>query len=110
MRAVALCAEGPAFSVGLDLKQMTGLLIETEGSQAEHRQRFLTELTELQEAINSVADCPVPGTGTSPLGNQKNRIAPTFMLEVSSVPEVASSSLFCLLYSASNVKAGVRLW
>ena len=60
VRAVALCAEGPAYSVGLDLKQMTGLLVEPGESQSELRQRFLAEIAELQAAINSVADCPVP--------------------------------------------------
>ena len=60
VRAVALCAEGPAFTVGLDLKQMTGLLKEPGESQISQRQRFLAELAELQGAINSVADCPVP--------------------------------------------------
>lgn len=60
VRAVALCAEGPAYSVGLDLKQMTGLLMGQGEGQSELRQRLLSEVSELQEAITSVADCPVP--------------------------------------------------
>ena len=60
VRAVALCAEGPSYCVGLDLIQMTGLLRDADGGEAERRQRFFGELIDLQAAISSVADCPLP--------------------------------------------------
>jgi len=57
--AVALCAEGPAFTVGLDLKAMMGTLTPSE-SQIETRQRLLGEIRRLQASISSVAACPLP--------------------------------------------------
>jgi enoyl-CoA hydratase len=57
--AVALCGEGPAFTVGLDLKAMIGALTPSE-SQIETRQRLLGEIRRLQASINSVAACPLP--------------------------------------------------
>lgn len=57
--AVALCAEGPAFSVGLDLKSMMGT-ITPSGGQIETRTRLLSEIRRLQASISSVAECPLP--------------------------------------------------
>lgn len=57
--AVALCAEGPAFSVGLDLKAMMST-ITPSGGQIETRTRLLAEIKRLQASISSVADCPLP--------------------------------------------------
>ena len=48
--AVALCAEGPAFTVGLDLKAMMGTLTPSD-SQIETRQRLLGEIRRLQGSI-----------------------------------------------------------
>ncbi|MBU2548040.1 MAG: crotonase/enoyl-CoA hydratase family protein [Proteobacteria bacterium] len=60
VRAVALCAEGPDFSVGLDLKEMAGLLSGSPDGEVARRTKFLRELTELQDSITSVEACPVP--------------------------------------------------
>lgn len=57
--AVALCAEGPAFSVGLDLKAMLGT-IAPSGGQIETRTRLLAEIRRLQASVSSVANCPLP--------------------------------------------------
>ncbi len=57
--AVALCAEGPAYSVGLDLKTMMAT-ISPQGGQIEMRKRLLKEIHRLQASISSVADCPIP--------------------------------------------------
>jgi enoyl-CoA hydratase len=57
--AVALCAEGPAFSVGLDLKSMADLIGGGE-MDAASRMRFFEDIKRLQGSISSVADCPVP--------------------------------------------------
>ncbi len=57
--AVALCAEGPAFTVGLDLKAMMGT-ITPSGGQIETRTRLLGEIRRLQASISSVAECPLP--------------------------------------------------
>jgi enoyl-CoA hydratase len=54
-----LCAEGPAFCVGLDLKTMMGSLAPSP-SQIETRTRLRKEIHRLQGAINSVADCALP--------------------------------------------------
>jgi enoyl-CoA hydratase len=59
LAAVVLCAEGPAFSVGLDLKLMMGTLAPSP-SQIETRTRLLKEIYRLQGAISSVADCALP--------------------------------------------------
>jgi enoyl-CoA hydratase len=56
---VALCAEGPAFTVGLDLKAMMGTITPSD-SQIETRQRLLREIRRLQASISSVAACPLP--------------------------------------------------
>jgi enoyl-CoA hydratase len=57
--AVALCAEGPAYTVGLDLKAMMGT-ITPSGSQIDTRKRLLSEIKRLQASISSVADCSLP--------------------------------------------------
>jgi enoyl-CoA hydratase len=57
--AVALCAEGPAFTVGLDVKAMMDTITPSD-SQIETRQRLLAEIRRLQASISSVAACPVP--------------------------------------------------
>jgi enoyl-CoA hydratase len=57
--AVALCAEGPAFTVGLDIKAMMGTLTPSD-SQTETRRRLLADIRRLQDSITSVAKCPLP--------------------------------------------------
>jgi enoyl-CoA hydratase len=57
--AVALCAEGPAFTVGLDLTAMMGTITPSD-SQIETRRRLLGEIRRLQASISSVAACPLP--------------------------------------------------
>ncbi|MFQ5570447.1 MAG: crotonase/enoyl-CoA hydratase family protein [Rhodothermales bacterium] len=61
-RVVLMAAKGPAFTVGLDLKAMGGLLLQQppNGSDAGHRQRLFREIKRLQAAISAVADCPKP--------------------------------------------------
>lgn len=59
LAAVLLCADGPAFSVGLDLVSMATMLTPGAGPIAA-RQRLLPEIERLQRAINAVADCPLP--------------------------------------------------
>jgi enoyl-CoA hydratase len=59
LAAVVLCAEGPAFSVGLDLKNMLGTLAPSP-SQIETRTRLLKEIHRLQAVIKSVAECELP--------------------------------------------------
>jgi enoyl-CoA hydratase len=59
VRAVILAAEGSAFTVGLDLKDMQQLLTPS-GGQAAMRQKLLADVDRLQRSISSVADCPVP--------------------------------------------------
>jgi enoyl-CoA hydratase len=72
VRVVVVAAEGPHFSVGLDLKAMGGLLTGggSEGgaggggggapSMAARARSGRTEVLRLQEAITSVARCPKP--------------------------------------------------
>lgn len=60
VRAVALCAEGPAYTVGLDLKMAADVLLSPGAGEVDRRQQFMAEVIELQAAINSVADCPLP--------------------------------------------------
>ncbi len=60
VRAVALCAEGPAFSVGLDLKAMSDTIGGLNEGDAGGRLHFLKDITRLQGSITSVADCSVP--------------------------------------------------
>jgi enoyl-CoA hydratase len=57
--AISLCAEGPAFTVGLDIKAMMGTLAPSD-SQIETRQRLLGEIRRLQGSISSLAACPLP--------------------------------------------------
>ncbi len=59
VRAVVLAAEGPAFTVGLDLFDMGGTLAPS-GGQIETRRKILADVDRLQRSISSVADCPVP--------------------------------------------------
>ncbi len=59
VRAVVLLAEGPAYTVGLDLKAMSGMLVQT-GGQVPFRQRLLADIRRLQAAISAVADFPLP--------------------------------------------------
>jgi len=59
LAAVALCAEGPAYSVGLDLKAMMGTLSHP-GSEAQKREALMAEIRRLQDSITSVARCPLP--------------------------------------------------
>jgi enoyl-CoA hydratase len=70
VRAVIVAAEGPHFSVGLDLKAMGGLLTGNSGgggdgggggaSMAARARSGRTEVLRLQDAITSVAQCPKP--------------------------------------------------
>jgi enoyl-CoA hydratase len=59
VRAIVLAAEGPAFTVGLDLVAMQSTLAPT-GGPIEQRQHILREVARLQGAMNAVYDCPVP--------------------------------------------------
>ncbi len=59
LAAVVLCAEGPTYSVGLDLKTMMGTISPT-GGQIEMRKRLVKDIERLQKSISSVADCPLP--------------------------------------------------
>lgn len=59
VRAVVLAAEGPAFTVGLDLFDMGGTLAP-DGGQIETRTRLIGEIDRLQRSIGSVAECRVP--------------------------------------------------
>ncbi|MET0594382.1 MAG: crotonase/enoyl-CoA hydratase family protein [Polyangiaceae bacterium] len=59
LAAVALMGEGPAFTVGLDIKAMMGVLTPSE-SQIETRRRLLSEIRRMQDSISSVAVCPIP--------------------------------------------------
>jgi enoyl-CoA hydratase len=62
VRAVVIAARGPAFTVGLDLKAMGGLLMQADegGSEVLARREFYREIKRLQAAISSVAECPKP--------------------------------------------------
>jgi enoyl-CoA hydratase len=57
--AVVLAGEGPAFTVGLDIKAMMGVLTPSE-SQIETKLRLSREIARLQSSITSVAACPIP--------------------------------------------------
>lgn len=59
VRAVVIAAEGPAFTVGLDLIEMQSTLAPS-GGQVAMRQHIHREVVRLQGAINSVADCRRP--------------------------------------------------
>jgi enoyl-CoA hydratase len=65
VRAVVVAAEGPHFSVGLDLKAMGGLLTGGGGaaggsSPAARARSGRAEVLRLQDAITAVARCPKP--------------------------------------------------
>jgi enoyl-CoA hydratase len=61
VRAIVIAANGPHFTVGLDLKSMGGSMRRAEGeSAATQRLRSYREVKRLQASISSVADCPVP--------------------------------------------------
>ncbi len=60
VRAVALCAEGPAFCVGLDLKAMSDTIGDAGDGGAGRRMQFFKDIERLQGSISSLADCPVP--------------------------------------------------
>lgn len=62
VRAVVIAAKGTAFTVGLDLKSMGGMLVQaaSDGSDVARRAAFYREIHTLQAAITSVADCPKP--------------------------------------------------
>jgi enoyl-CoA hydratase len=70
VRAVVVAAEGPHFSVGLDLKAMGNLLTGAGGdgggdgapgpSMAARARSGRTEVLRLQDAISAVARCPKP--------------------------------------------------
>ena len=58
-RAIVLAAEGPAFTVGLDLFDMSATL-SPEGTQIETRRKILADVDRLQRSITSMAESPVP--------------------------------------------------
>src|SRR4051794_26175055 len=63
VRAVVIAANGPAFTVGLDLKTMGNAVAgEASGatSEAARRRIALRGIKRLQGSINAVADCPKP--------------------------------------------------
>jgi enoyl-CoA hydratase len=67
VRAIVIAARGPAFTVGLDLKEMGGQLGGGgggsgggNGSDALRRTVAYRSVKRLQAAISSVADCPKP--------------------------------------------------
>lgn len=60
VRAVVLHGAGPAFTVGLDLVEMSSIFMETAQGGITGRRRLLQKIYELQGAINSVEECPVP--------------------------------------------------
>lgn len=62
VRVVVIAATGPAFTVGLDLKAMGGLLLQENGtgSDALHHMQLYAEVKKMQAAITSVAQCPKP--------------------------------------------------
>lgn len=73
VRVVVIAARGPAFTVGLDLKAMGGLLAGAGGgprgsggngagapSDAGRRLRSRQEISRMQASITAVADCPKP--------------------------------------------------
>ena len=62
VRVIVIAAKGSAFTVGLDLKTMGGMLFQTdtEGSAAARSRNFYRHARKLQAAISSVADCPQP--------------------------------------------------
>jgi enoyl-CoA hydratase len=59
VRVVILAAEGPAFTVGLDLFDM-GSTLAPSGGQIDTRRKILADVDRLQRSIGSVAESPVP--------------------------------------------------
>ena len=59
-RVVVLTADGPHFTVGLDLKSMGGGVRVDGESVAQARLRSYHDIKRLQRAITAVADCRVP--------------------------------------------------
>ncbi len=62
VRAVVIAAKGEAFSVGLNLKTMGPLLMQssTLGSAVNKRRHLYRDAQRLQATITAVADCPMP--------------------------------------------------
>ncbi len=61
VRAIVIAARGPHFTVGLDLKSMSGGgERRADESQATARRRMFFDVKRLQAAITAIADCPVP--------------------------------------------------
>ena len=67
VRVVVVAAQGPHFSVGLDLKAMGSMLTSGGGGTGGHRPSMAararsgrTEVLRLQDAITAVARCPKP--------------------------------------------------
>lgn len=65
VRAVVIAAKGPAFTVGLDLKEMGGTIGGGGGGNASvsggaRRLGFYQDIKRLQASITAVADCPKP--------------------------------------------------
>lgn len=64
VRAIALAAKGPCFTVGLDLKTMGGAIAGDGGgggsSLAARSTRFLGEVKRLQDSVTSLERCPKP--------------------------------------------------
>lgn len=60
VRAIVLSANGPHFSVGLDLTSMAGPAPVPGESQARRRTRMYRDIVRLQRSITAVADAPVP--------------------------------------------------
>ena len=62
VRAVIIAAKGDAFTVGLNLKTMGPLLMQsqTQGSDVHKRRTLYREAKRLQSTVNAVADCPKP--------------------------------------------------
>jgi len=56
VRAVVIAGRGPAFTVGLDLKAMSGMLFE----EPKGRFALLDEIARLQRSVSSVAACTKP--------------------------------------------------
>jgi Delta3,5-Delta2,4-dienoyl-CoA isomerase len=62
VRAVVIAAQGPHFTVGLDLKAFGAVAGggDPEGSEASRRLGILRTVKRLQGSISAVADCPKP--------------------------------------------------
>ena len=66
VRAIVIAARGPAFTVGLDLKEMGGTLSGGPGSgggkssDALRRTQAYREIKKLQDSFTTLADCPKP--------------------------------------------------